>query len=154
LKRARAAAVGCAAVAFATLGVACSFDFDAFEPVPDGGVAPDGSNGGRDTGTPTGDSAMPPADGGMPPADTGGPPVDANCSPQPSCFATAQTCIATCVSTDTSCVQGCSGSQGCKQQCTAREVQCAQRCSGQCVTCTQQGGCVDFTDCVDASRID
>jgi hypothetical protein len=133
--------------------IACSYDFNAYDPIAggDGGVdAGDASTGTRDAPPPppgTDAPPPPPVDGGPPP------PVDAACTAPASCFTAAQGCAATCASQYDQCVQNCSNA-GCRQMCLQKEVTCGQHCANQCVGCTTQAGCTDNADCLDASTVD
>lgn len=137
------------AVALATtaLALACTNDFDQFDPIADasapaeGGAAETsaqdtGADVARDTGTAT---------------DAG---ADGPCVPRQSCFDTAGSCGAACVQQSATCQTNCGNNNGCKQGCRNGEVTCKGGCATSCVTCTQIAGCPANQRCADAANVD
>lgn len=173
MRRARAlAAVAIIAALGSAFAFACTNDFDALEPVADGGATvanpdaapgsdsgavPVDSGGNVDGGSPFVDAFAPGDAGidGMTPVDATTPVDGAPCTPSPACISNAATCATNCVQTATTCLMQCNGANpNCVSKCQMKETNCRNNCSSTCTSCTQAAGCADPLDCADAASQD
>src|SRR5262249_34364898 len=127
-KKALAFAFAVAVASLALSMLACTHDFDTFEPasLAAGDAAPDVS------------SPVPPV--GSNPGDSGAG-VDP-CAGFSACVSQDTKCTGTCVATDVSCTTGCpSGSSGstCRKSCDQTRRTCTDGCTSACKTCA--GSC-------------
>ncbi len=116
----------------AVAATGCSYDFDIFQPVDDGGAdARSDASGG---------------DGGA--SDAG---ADGACTPDLSCTQAAGTCGTTCGTTSKTCQDNCKNNFGCRQNCKSAEQTCRSKCQSDCETCATNAGCPAKSECQSAA---
>jgi hypothetical protein len=114
--------------------VACSLDFDHYDPT-DGG-----SDGGSDaSGTNGGDSG---SGGGFDSSDT-----STACAAPQMCLTRAMSCASTCSQQYQRCSDRCQGDTGCLQNCGSQRQTCGGQCVMSCWNCAQSPGCPNSNDC-------
>jgi hypothetical protein len=139
----RVVAVVVLAEGMVAAAVACTMDFDHFNP-----VASANGDSSMQGDTPRGDSMSFGDGAGEGAADAGG---DGACTPAANCLSQATTCGAACSSAYQQCLQGCS-SMGCRMNCKSTEQSCNGDCQSTCYDCTNGAGCGSFPACVTATR--
>jgi hypothetical protein len=138
-------------VAAAAPLVACSLDFDRYDPAGAGSIADASVDASAGDSAPSSDASpdAAPGDGGADAegdVDGGGGP----CEAVPGCLDQASTCGTACGVDHQACAQDCDA-QLCTDMCMSAEQSCLGRCLSSCIACASDAGCPAETQCLDSA---
>jgi hypothetical protein len=136
--------------------VACSLDFNRYDPVGAGADVSTADTSTADASSDVGSTPEPSPEAAR--ADAG-PAVDAAadrdsgpCTPPAGCFQQATSCGGVCGQDYQKCTRPCEAGPSCTPACRSTEQSCLGVCATSCIACTQDAGCTASSGCLNATH--